>query len=208
MNSTTWPAAATVLNLLPNAAITATQTGAGVDIQPYRGTGLVLLDVSANTAGAAPTLATKLQTSPEANKITSVAYVGTGNGRLEIDAGPDPAAEDITITFSNATTAAVVGSVSGALGTLTVGTRFTSAKVNALVTAGSVAFVNLDAFTVPTTARTWTDAGAFTPQTTAALRETKVVKIDQSPRYIRAVATLGGAATAYVASCNLLVTAD
>lgn len=208
MNSVTWPSSATILNLLPNAAITTTQTGAGVDIQPYRGTALVLLDVSGNTAGAAPTLATKLQTSPEANKVTSTTFVGTGTGRLEIEAGPDPVAEDITITFSNATTAAVVGSVSGALGTLTVGTRFSSAQVKALATAGAVAFVNLDAFTCPTTARTWTDSVAFTAQTTAALRQSKIINTDQAPRFIRAVATLGGAATAYVASCNLLATAD
>lgn len=210
MNHLTFPAAAAILNLLPIGEISATKTGAGVDLQPYRGVAIALLDVSANTAGAAPTLATKLQTSPEADKVTraNVVYAGTGNGHLEVEAGPDPVAETITLTaLADPTTFSVVGGTSGNLGTATVGTRFTSANVNLLITAGDIAFVTGDAWTVPTTARAWTDAGDFTAQTTAALREKKLVNCDRSPRYLRAVSTLGGAGTKYIGSCNLLVPA-
>lgn len=208
MNSATFPGGASIVNLLPIAEISATTTGAGVDIQPYKGHGLVLLDVSAPTAGGAPTNAVKLQTSPEAKKVTSVTYAGTGNGKMEVEAGPDPVAEDITFTASSATEFAVVGSVSGALGTLTVGTWFKCAQIKALILAGATAFVQNDLFTVPTTARSWTDAGDFAAQTTAAHREKKSVDLDKCPRYLRAVSTLGGAGTKYVISANLLAIAQ
>jgi len=211
LNHATFPNGATIVNLLPIAAISATTTGAGVDLQPYRGSALALLDFSANTAGAAPTHTTKLQTSPEANKVTSVTLVGTGNGRMEAEAGPDPVAEDIVFTAgANPLEFAVVGGTSGALGTATVGTWFESKQIRALITQGSTAFVQNDAFTVPTTARTWTDltGGAFTAQTTALSRQTKALAVDKLPRYLRSVSTLGGALTAYVGSLNLLVTSD
>jgi len=210
MNSLTWPAAAVILNLLPIASMASTTTGAGVDLQPYKGHALALLLVAAPSAGTNPTLATKLQTSPEASKITSVTFTGTGTGRLEIEAGPDPVAETITLTaLTDVTTFSVVGSVSGAIGTATVGTRFTSAQVNLLITAGATTFVAGDAWAVPTTARTWTDLVAFTGQTSALTRQKKVVNLDSCPRYIRGVATLGGTnSPAYTGGLNLLVVED
>lgn len=56
--------------------------------------------------------------------------------------------EDITITLSSASAFSVSGSVSGALGSGTVGTLFTATgnKVRFMITAGTVAFVNGDAF--------------------------------------------------------------
>lgn len=211
MNTASWTGAASIVNLLPLAAITASGNGAAVDIQPYRGHAIALLDSAAPSAGTTPALTVKLQTSPEADKVTraSVSYTGTGNGRLEVEAGTDPVAEDITFTATSATEFSVVGSVSGAIGTLTVGTRFASAQVNALITAGATAFVATDAFTVPTTARTWTDLVSFTGQTTALLREKKALNVDQLPRYLRAVKTIGGTnSPAYLASLNLLVVSD
>lgn len=209
MSNAPFPGYATVVNLLPLAAATSTAAGAGVDIQPYKGFALALLDAAAPT-GTTPTCTVKLQSSPDASKITSVTYSGTGNGHMEVEAGCDPVAETITFTASSATEFAVSGTVSGSIGTLTVGTRFTSAQVNALITVGSVAFVGSDVFTVPTTARTWSDVtdGAFTAQTTLLSRQTKALHVDSLPRYLRAYKTIGGSNPSYTMSCNLLVVAD
>jgi flagellar hook protein FlgE len=59
--------------------------------------------------------------------------------------------ETITMTAIDATHFAVSGSVSGALGTATVGTAFTSPQIGFTLAAGSTAFVAGDAFTVATT---------------------------------------------------------
>jgi hypothetical protein len=209
MNEGSWPFAAAVLPLQPAAAIAATTTGAGLDVQKYRGIALAVLSFGAPTAGTNPTMACKVQSSPEADKVTraSVTYSGTGNGRLEVEAGPDPVAENITFTASNATTFAVVGSVSGAIGTLTVGTRFASAQVNALITAGGTAFVNTDVFTVPTTARTWTDLVAFDGLTDAASRQKKAINLDKGARYLHSVCTIGGTnSPSYPGCIDLLAT--
>jgi flagellar hook protein FlgE len=77
----------------------------------------------------------------------------TGNGTIT---GLAPTAETvpqtITLTATSATQFTVTGSVSGALGTATVGTPFTSSQVDLTVNAGSTAFVAGDTMTVPTTA--------------------------------------------------------
>src|SRR6202453_4080389 len=77
----------------------------------------------------------------------------TGNGSIT---GLAPTAETvpqtITLTATSATQFTVTGSVSGALGTATVGTPFTSSQVDLTVNAGSTAFVAGDTMTVPTTA--------------------------------------------------------
>ena len=209
-NAVIWPSTATLTNLLTLANITATKTGAGIDIQAFKGKALAFLDAAAPSAGTNPTLACKLQSSPEANKVTSITGpTGTGNGKCIAEAGPDPVAETFTLTATSATQFSVVGGTSGNIGTATVGTWFTSAQINVLISAGSVAFVVSDSFSIPTTARTWTDLVSFTGQTAALLREKKVVDLDQCPRYLRAVATLGGTASpAYIASMNLLTVND
>jgi hypothetical protein len=74
-------------------------------------------------------------------------FVGTGNGTIAALGGSASVAETITVTFSSATAFAVVGSVSGSLGTGTVGTAFTSTKANLTITAGGTAFISGDAFT-------------------------------------------------------------
>jgi hypothetical protein len=74
-------------------------------------------------------------------------FVGTGNGTIDAHGGSASVVETITVTFTSATAFGVVGSVSGSLGTGTVGTPFTSTKANLTITAGGTAFVATDAFT-------------------------------------------------------------
>lgn len=79
----------------------------------------------------------------------------TGNGKLgSLTLGTTAVAETITVTLSNATTFSVTGSVSGSLGTGTVGTAFTSAKVNFTVAAGSTPFAASDNFVIAITSVT------------------------------------------------------
>lgn len=82
-------------------------------------------------------------------------FVGTGNGTISALGGSASVVETITVTFTSATAFGVVGSVSGSLGTGTVGTPFTSTKTNFTITAGGTAFVATDAFTFATTPK-WT----------------------------------------------------
>lgn len=211
MNEGTWPNAAAVLPLQPSAAIAATTTGAGLDVQKYRGIALAVLSFGAPTAGTNPTMACKVQSSPEADKVTraSITYTGDGTGKLEVEAGPDPVEENITLTcLTDTSTFSVVGGTSGAIGTATVGTRFTSAQVNLLITAGGTAFKAGDAWVVPTTPRTWTDLGtAFTGLTSTASRQKKTINLDKAGRYLRSVCTIGGTnSPSYPGCINLLAT--
>jgi hypothetical protein len=74
-------------------------------------------------------------------------FVGVGNGTIDAHGGSAGVAEIITVTFTSPTAFSVSGSVSGALGTGTVGTLFTSTKANLTITAGATAFAAADAFT-------------------------------------------------------------
>jgi flagellar hook protein FlgE len=79
------------------------------------------------------------------------AYTGAGNGAMTgVSAGAGSVAETITMTAIDATHFSVSGSVSGALGTATTGTPFTSSQINFTLAAGSTPFVAGDAFTVAT----------------------------------------------------------
>jgi flagellar hook protein FlgE len=79
------------------------------------------------------------------------AYAGTGNGVMSgVTAGAASVAETITMTAVDATHFTVTGSISGVLGTATVGTPFTSGQVGFSIAAGSTPFVAGDAFTVAT----------------------------------------------------------
>lgn len=89
-------------------------------------------------------------------------FTGAGNGTLggpaageSVLGGSASVAETITITFSSSTAFSVSGSVSGSIGSGTVGTVFNSTKINFLITAGGTAFANGDKFTVAT-APPWT----------------------------------------------------
>ncbi|HUK23273.1 MAG TPA: flagellar hook protein FlgE [Terriglobales bacterium] len=80
------------------------------------------------------------------------AFAGTGNGTISnVAAGAGAKNETITITAVDATHFSVSGSVSGALGTATVGTPFVSGEISFTLNAGSTAFVPDDAFTIATT---------------------------------------------------------
>jgi flagellar hook protein FlgE len=79
-------------------------------------------------------------------------YAGTGNGTMSaVTAGPAAVAETITVAAVDATHFSVTGSVSGPLGTATVGTPFTSGQIGFTLAAGTTAFVAGDTFTVATT---------------------------------------------------------
>lgn len=81
-------------------------------------------------------------------------YVGTGDGTLDVQLLKPGGAvvETITATATSATSFAVVGSVTGAIGTLTVGTLFESTQVCLLITAGGTPFVGGDLFTIDSVA--------------------------------------------------------
>ena len=177
------------------ASITATGNSAGIDARSLAGQGCIVL-TSRNTAGTAPTLALKLQGAPDADCVTSVtpgSNTGTGNV-FDVQAGPDAVAETITLTFSNATTAAVSGSVSGSLGNATVGQRFSNAQIAFDLVAGGAAFVNGDTIAIVTTARSYSDVdnGAFTGLTTGTSVQKRNVNFDRAPRYLRMAYTIGG----------------
>lgn len=78
-----------------------------------------------------------------------------GNGTVTgLAATATTVAQNITLTATSATTFTVTGSVSGALGTATVGSPFTSGQLDFTIGAGSTAFAAGDTITVPTTAVT------------------------------------------------------
>ena len=185
----------TLTTLQAQVAISDDGNTAGVDCRSLIGQGALIL-TAINTAGTNPTLAVKLQGTQDADVVTSVTPgANTGNGTCtQVYGGPDAVAENITLTFSNATTAAVVGSVSDALGNATVGTLFSNANVEFLLTAGSAAWINGDTIVIVTTARTYADVagGAFTGLTTGASIQKKAINFDQLPRYLRVNYDIGG----------------
>lgn len=177
-------------------AVTTTGNTAPIDITDFRGMCIALANI-VNTAGTNPTMAVKLQSAPDVDVVSSIGYAGTGNGSLtECAGGAGAVAETVTITFSNATTAGVVGSVSGSLGTATVGTKFTHVNISFLLAAGSTPFINTDAFTVVLAARVFTDVSqaVFTTVTgaLAASHQKKTFDVDGMGRYMRARMTIGG----------------
>src|SRR5262249_9448874 len=74
-------------------------------------------------------------------------FAGVGNGTIAALGGSASVAETITVTFTSSTAFNVSGSASGALGSGTVGSAFTSTKANLTITAGSTPFAVADAFT-------------------------------------------------------------
>lgn len=98
--------------------------------------------------------------------VGTVLRAGTGNGTIrDIDTEVNGASQTWTVTFSNATTFAVSGSVSGAQAGGTVGTNYVSngtpltARLQFRITAGGTAFVNGDTFTIPVTAGALSGSG-------------------------------------------------
>lgn len=84
-------------------------------------------------------------------KAFDLSYTGTGNGVMTgRNGGASSVAETFTITATDPTTFSVVGSVSGSLGSATVGSTFTHANLTFLISAGGVAFVAGDVFLLNT----------------------------------------------------------
>jgi hypothetical protein len=185
----------TLTTLQAPAAVSASGSTAGVDCRSLVNQGAILL-TARNTAGTNPTLAVKLQGTPDADVVTSVTPgTNTGNGTCtQVYGGPDAVAQNITLTFSNATTAAVVGSVSGAHGNATVGTLFSNSVVEFMLTAGSAAWVSGDTIVIVTTARTYADVAdaAFTGLTSGTSIQKRAIDFDRLPRYLRVNYVLGG----------------
>jgi hypothetical protein len=186
---------AALTNIQAPAAISADGNSAGIDARNLKGQGAIVL-MARNTAGSTPTLALKLQGSQDTDAVTSVtpgSNTGTGNC-FDVVAGPDAVAETITLTFSNATTAAVVGATSGSLGNATVGERFTSAYVAFDLVAGDTAFADQDTIAIVTTARTYADVdgGGFTGLTTGVSTQKRALNFDRLPRYLRMNYDIGG----------------
>lgn len=85
-------------------------------------------------------------------------YVGTGNGSIlgvsngvgAYTGGAASVAETFEITATSSTEFSVIGSVSGNVGTATVGTAFIHAKIEFKIVAGSTAFVVGDKFVLNT----------------------------------------------------------
>lgn len=186
----------TLTTLQTPASVTADGNTAGVDCRSLVGQGAIIL-TALNTAGTTPTLAVKLQGTQDADVVTSVTPgTNAGDGTCtQVYGGPDAVAENITVTVKvGATTASVVGSVSGALADATIGTLYQSAKVEFLLTQGDTAFEADDSFVIVTTARTYADVagGAFTGLTTGASIQKKAINFDQVPRYLRVNYDIGG----------------
>lgn len=84
--------------------------------------------------------------------VPTYGTTNVGNGTVSgLGATSATVAQTVTLTATSATTFSVVGSVSGALGTATVGVPFSSGQVNLTVNAGSVAFATGDTATVAIT---------------------------------------------------------
>lgn len=84
-------------------------------------------------------------------KAYGASFTGTGTGVISAwDGGASSVSETFTITATGATSFNVVGSVSGSIGTATVGTTFTHAKITFLISSGGTAFVAGDVFKINT----------------------------------------------------------
>lgn len=96
-----------------------------------------------------------------------ISFSGTGNGTLtELYATPAAAQEDWTITCTSTATDggsfSVVGSVSGNVGTATVGTYFSGGGLFFIINDGATDFATSDAFTLATTTYSGTGNGTIT----------------------------------------------
>ncbi len=90
------------------------------------------------------------------------AGTNVGNGTVSaLSATAATVAQTVTLTATSATQFSVVGSVSGAMGTATVGTPFTSGQLGFTINAGSTAFATGDQITIPTTALTLSNVKAI-----------------------------------------------
>lgn len=161
---------------------------AAVDKQDYSGE-VILINAATIQSGTAR-LDMKLQHATDSDNIGAITYSGTGNGKItQCEACGDAVTETITVHLASATSATVTGSVSGAIGTATVGTVFTSPQITFLLVAGSTAFVHTDEFSIAVTGRIYSDVdGTAIHQLHSAATasiSTYPVNISACGRYIR-----------------------
>lgn len=88
--------------------------------------------------------------------VGTIGGTRTGNGTLTaIEASPTSVTETWTLTCTatatNGGTFSVVGSVTGSVGSATVGTPFTHAKITFLINDGATDYASGDTFTIPVT---------------------------------------------------------
>lgn len=111
------------------------------------------------TAAGYRDLITKLdQHLTQTGHAWGLTFTGTGNGRLRGPGGTvggyigtgTSVAETITVTFTSPAAFNVVGTVSGSLGSGTVGTDFSSSRVAFRIVAGATPFVSGDVFALNT----------------------------------------------------------
>lgn len=77
-----------------------------------------------------------------------LAYTGTGNGRMVGAIGKSASVvQTITCTATSSTSFTISGSVTGSMGTATVGTLFTHAQCDFTINAGGTAYVSGDVYT-------------------------------------------------------------
>lgn len=125
------------LNALPNLGVTASV------INDAGGSRLSLVS---KTIGQPGSLSITTQ-----GAAGSPSYLGTGDGTISgLGGGAGSVAEVVTITATDATHFAVSGSISGAIGTATVGTAFVSGNIGFTIAAGATDFEAGDAFSVTT----------------------------------------------------------
>jgi hypothetical protein len=98
------------------------------------------------TATSVQDLLTKMDTFLKLGHSLDPAYTGTGTGTITLLIGTaSTVLEIITVTLTSSTAFSVSGSVSGALGTGTVGTPFTCSVCGFTIVAGGVAWAAADA---------------------------------------------------------------
>ncbi len=186
----------TATTLYTPAAITADSNSAGLDISGASCEAMVVL-TGKSVAGTNPTLAVKLQHAQGGDIVTSVTPgSNTGNGTCtQVYGSADTVAEDITVTIgADTSTFTVSGSITGAMAAGTVGTLYSNAQVEFMVTAGSTGFAQNDTFVIVTTARTYADVsgGGFTGLTTAGSVQRIAINTDKLGKYLRLNFDIGG----------------
>ncbi len=145
----------TVARVATSAGETLTQLVSSINSQQIGVTANVISDANgsrlsllSNTTGQPGNL-----TIVPVGSAGSPSYTGAGNGAISgLAGGSASVAETYTITATDATHFSVTGSVSGVLGTATVGTAFTSNQIGFTIAQGATPFQAGDTFTVATAA--------------------------------------------------------
>lgn len=187
-------AASTAVPIVAPTEVSATGYSVGVDTSNFVGKAMLVTGI-VNTAGTDPTLEVAFETSDAINVLDGdITFAGDGDGTLtQLYGGPATAEETITLTFTKATEATVAGSITGSIGTATVGEVFTSDYVTFLLTAGATPFAKDDEFSFDVLEQTYTaiDVDPVLTDDTAVIART-VIDTDTCGQWIRAAMTIDG----------------